>query len=340
MAHTPKRQQLLLDSRSYEKVSRATREFSLLAFKACNEPSLGLYYVQENIVQNVTKFADAKRALVKQCQHVENASYGADYCLTTLRRVKGMQTFQSIKELLGNTGKIADDIAATQARLAQQRLMAQRAVRASPRAPAGGQQPPPLTPLKAAVQTQAPAGAPPHPPPQPQQQSQQQWQPQQPTQPQQQRTQEGREQALPQAEPEAQAQAQAQAAQAQAQVEPEVQPQPQPQPEVQPQPQSQVEPEAQPQSEPQPQPQPEPEAQPQLEAQPQEQEQQPQPQPEPNPQPQADVAATVPQPEPQPSNAAGEEQLQQPTEEARTELEPVLAQPTTDAAPAVPVDVL
>ncbi len=66
--------------------------------QAANEPSLGMYRLQEHVSLTVPKVVEQRLALHEVCQQVEGACYDLDYDTEALRGMRSITQFASIKE--------------------------------------------------------------------------------------------------------------------------------------------------------------------------------------------------------------------------------------------------
>jgi hypothetical protein len=65
----------------------------------CNEPSLGLFYVQDNIRNSVPRLCfSVKRKLKTDRDVIENCQYGCEYSLGLVRALTGLTTLASVIE--------------------------------------------------------------------------------------------------------------------------------------------------------------------------------------------------------------------------------------------------
>jgi hypothetical protein len=67
---------------------------------AANEPSLGLYRLQEHIRHAVPDSVERKRQLMNIQQRVQGLGYDADYAVKTLQSLSGMQYFTGVQQQL------------------------------------------------------------------------------------------------------------------------------------------------------------------------------------------------------------------------------------------------
>ena len=67
-------------------------------FATCNEPTVGLWYVQENIRNVVPKIVDVKRKLKADAGIADSCTYGTDFTLSVVKSLHGMNTFAELVE--------------------------------------------------------------------------------------------------------------------------------------------------------------------------------------------------------------------------------------------------
>lgn len=76
-------------------VGQVTSDFF---FATCNEPTVGLWYVQENIRNVVPKIVDVKRKLKADAGIADSCTYGTDFTLSVVKSLHGMNTFAELVE--------------------------------------------------------------------------------------------------------------------------------------------------------------------------------------------------------------------------------------------------
>eukprot|EP01102_Stenamoeba_stenopodia_P000906 TRINITY_DN10835_c0_g1_i1.p1 TRINITY_DN10835_c0_g1~~TRINITY_DN10835_c0_g1_i1.p1 ORF type:complete len:265 (+),score=70.83 TRINITY_DN10835_c0_g1_i1:55-849(+) len=89
-----------IDPESAERINKLGQQVSLFHYKLANEPSLGLYYVQDNILRSVPKLVDNKKKLKSQTQKVEEAVFDVEYSLRTVKALHNVSSFQNVKQML------------------------------------------------------------------------------------------------------------------------------------------------------------------------------------------------------------------------------------------------
>jgi hypothetical protein len=98
MTTTAKPATKVIDSETYSAVDRTAHHVSEMLHAFCNEPSLGLYYVQDNIRTTVPKLVEAKRRMHRERETIENSTYGIDASLGIVKGLSGITTFAAIIE--------------------------------------------------------------------------------------------------------------------------------------------------------------------------------------------------------------------------------------------------
>ena len=83
-----------LATRSY----RFATGFNEALYLAANEPSLGMYRIQEHIAVTVPKVVEHKQALLDLCQQVEGACYDLDYDTEAVKAMASITQFSGMKE--------------------------------------------------------------------------------------------------------------------------------------------------------------------------------------------------------------------------------------------------
>lgn len=76
---------------------RITAAFNDVLYSAANEPSLGMYRIQEHVAVTVPKLVEQQLQLQDNSQRVEGASYDLEYDTKTLRDMAGITQFRGIK---------------------------------------------------------------------------------------------------------------------------------------------------------------------------------------------------------------------------------------------------
>lgn len=79
---------------------RITAAFNDVLYSAANEPSLGMYRIQEHVAVTVPKLVEQQLQLQDNSQRVEGASYDLEYDTKTLRDMAGITQFRGIKNSL------------------------------------------------------------------------------------------------------------------------------------------------------------------------------------------------------------------------------------------------
>jgi len=93
-----------------EHIARANKDISEYLHLLANEPSIGLYHVQEHIRRSVPKLVQMKTDLKQKCQVIDEASFDVDYTLLTVKSLHGMTTFGNVKAVLDAAIQTTDSI--------------------------------------------------------------------------------------------------------------------------------------------------------------------------------------------------------------------------------------
>jgi len=88
---------LALDTDTAERVIKTTKKTSSFFHLLANEPSLGLFHVQEHIRKNAPKLGDIKKEMGKKATNIEEISYDLNYSLQTIQSLHDLTTFENIK---------------------------------------------------------------------------------------------------------------------------------------------------------------------------------------------------------------------------------------------------
>ena len=76
---------------------RVTAAFNDALYSATNEPSLGMYRIQEHVSVTVPRLVEQQQYLRENCQRVEGASYDIEYDTKTLKDMAGITQFTGIR---------------------------------------------------------------------------------------------------------------------------------------------------------------------------------------------------------------------------------------------------
>ena len=91
---------LTLDSTSQIQTVKLQSHSSSYIKKLANEPSIGLFEVQEHVHRAVPRQADTVRKLDKCRQGLSDAAYDVDYSIITVKSWQEMVAFQRIKRMM------------------------------------------------------------------------------------------------------------------------------------------------------------------------------------------------------------------------------------------------
>lgn len=91
---------LTLDSTSAEQIVKLQTHSSTYVKKLANEPSIGMFEVQEHVHRAVPRLGEVVRRLNKSKQSFTDITYDVDYSIITVKSWQEMHSFQRIKRLL------------------------------------------------------------------------------------------------------------------------------------------------------------------------------------------------------------------------------------------------
>ena len=79
---------------------RVTNNFNEALYVSANEPSLGMYRIQEHVAVTVPKIVEQKQVLQDMCQKVEGACFDMEYDTQALSSMGNITQFASIRDSL------------------------------------------------------------------------------------------------------------------------------------------------------------------------------------------------------------------------------------------------
>lgn len=88
----------LLEPELSTRMLRVTTAFNDALYLAANEPSLGMYRIQEHVAVTVPKLVERQLQLQENCQRVEGACYDLEYDTKTLRDMASITQFKGTKD--------------------------------------------------------------------------------------------------------------------------------------------------------------------------------------------------------------------------------------------------
>jgi hypothetical protein len=91
-------------------VSAANKKLSLILYHLANEPSVGLYHVNEHVTRSVPRVVQMKNQLKSQVKAVIDLNIDMDSTLETVQSLGKLDTFGSISRLLMHASQTVDDI--------------------------------------------------------------------------------------------------------------------------------------------------------------------------------------------------------------------------------------
>jgi len=100
-----------LDQDTCEKASKVNQEISEWLQFLSNEPSLGLYYVQDNIFRSVPRLVDLKKNLRSQKQKIEEKVADVEYSIRVIKSLNEINSFHSIQRLLETSTNTLQNLA-------------------------------------------------------------------------------------------------------------------------------------------------------------------------------------------------------------------------------------
>eukprot|EP00727_Mastigamoeba_balamuthi_P006458 m51a1_g2432 hypothetical protein (193) ;mRNA; r:844703-845342 len=114
-----------LDAETISHLDDMCKATTDLLWTVCNEPSVGLYYVQDNIRSCVPRLVELRRAMAREGRRMEDAAYGAEYCLSAVTSLRGLDAFDAATSHALRATQVASDIAAERAAVAHARSVGQ-----------------------------------------------------------------------------------------------------------------------------------------------------------------------------------------------------------------------
>lgn len=87
----------LLEPDTATRALRITAAFNDVLYSAANEPSLGMYRIQEHVALTVPKLVEQQLQLQENSQRVEGACYDLEYDTKTLSDMAAITQFRGIK---------------------------------------------------------------------------------------------------------------------------------------------------------------------------------------------------------------------------------------------------
>lgn len=87
----------LLEPELSTRMYRVSSAFNEALYSAANEPSLGMYRIQEHVAVAVPRLVEQKQSLQETCQQVEGTCYDLEYDTQTLKDARNISQFASIK---------------------------------------------------------------------------------------------------------------------------------------------------------------------------------------------------------------------------------------------------
>eukprot|EP01122_Echinamoeba_exundans_P006205 TRINITY_DN1703_c0_g1_i1.p2 TRINITY_DN1703_c0_g1~~TRINITY_DN1703_c0_g1_i1.p2 ORF type:complete len:204 (-),score=28.70 TRINITY_DN1703_c0_g1_i1:1655-2233(-) len=110
-----------LDPDTIERINRANKKLSLILYHLANEPSVGLYHVNEHVSRSVPRVVNMKNQLKSKIKPVADLSIDMDSTIDTVNSLSKLNTFASIAQLLQQASQTVDDIYSGRPHLAESR---------------------------------------------------------------------------------------------------------------------------------------------------------------------------------------------------------------------------
>lgn len=77
---------------------RVVTGFNEALYLVANEPSLGMYRIQEHVAVNIPKVVEQKQTLKDTCQQVEGACFDVDYDTQAVKQMGSVTEFSNIRD--------------------------------------------------------------------------------------------------------------------------------------------------------------------------------------------------------------------------------------------------
>jgi len=149
-------QKKMLDAETYINTQKFGQVVSDFFYASCNEPTVGLWYVQENIRNVVPRIVDTKRKFKSEAGIAESCTYGTDFSLTVVKSLRSLTGFSELLERVRASTAVCDSIL-------RERADARLSQRQSTRGQAGTVISPPPSQGAAPVQPEPVQQSPPEP---------------------------------------------------------------------------------------------------------------------------------------------------------------------------------
>ncbi|EFA83266.1 hypothetical protein PPL_04056 [Heterostelium album PN500] len=91
---------LTLDANTADSIFKANKKISDYVHQIANEPSVGMYHVQEHIRKTIPKNVAIKKEIRELDTHIEELMYNVDDSSATIQSIAEIQTFNHIHDLL------------------------------------------------------------------------------------------------------------------------------------------------------------------------------------------------------------------------------------------------
>jgi len=96
-----------LDKSTQTYIEKANKKISSYIRNIANEPSLGLFFVQNHVKLSIPRFVEMKKEVKKKTAASEAVQVDLNFSHTVVKGIGEMKTFISIKSLLEDSIKIA-----------------------------------------------------------------------------------------------------------------------------------------------------------------------------------------------------------------------------------------
>ncbi|KAN0021918.1 hypothetical protein ACTFIU_004063 [Dictyostelium citrinum] len=91
---------LTLDASTAKLMYQTSQEMSSYIQQIANEPTIGLFHVQDHIRRNIPKNVELKKNIKALGEKIEEKSFDIDYSTKTIKTFSEIQTFSNISSLL------------------------------------------------------------------------------------------------------------------------------------------------------------------------------------------------------------------------------------------------
>jgi len=114
MASAPPLDKRTISAHTAQKISKVSKTLSEYLHYLANEPSIGLYQVQEHIRRTIPRNSELKSELKKRYQAVDAVTYDVNFSLQIVKGLHDLTTFVDIKHKLDHCIEIANQLSRVQ----------------------------------------------------------------------------------------------------------------------------------------------------------------------------------------------------------------------------------